>query len=258
MMSINLNLNELDPSEVLKPSALQSYESGLNLIWKELLRLNSNLFVLDKILKFPSEVVIGPQNNFFKLVNIGLTENSILVITKLVVDEGEEIASILRFKNWIKKQVKGKYKDAFDCVLRQKRIEIKALEKVGGKIKPIRVNLIAHLIVDGSYQLKYSGDLRISLQELNLICEKLNSLFDALCFGHKYALLPLEYDSRIQHPVGVDTRSDIEYFLDLIVKNSDWYKRPESLDWLAERPHLPPEDINLMNEYRRKYGEPEV
>ena len=41
-------------------------------------------------MNFPSDLIIGPDELFFVLVNVALAENSMLVITKLVTDEGEE------------------------------------------------------------------------------------------------------------------------------------------------------------------------
>jgi len=258
MMSGNNNFNNLDPSEVLEPSSLQAYEAGLNVIWRQLLRLNANLFVLKKLVNFPYDLVIDPQHPFFELVEVALTENSILVITKLVTDQGKEKESIIRFKDWVREQIKERYKGTFDHMLSERRPDIKGLRKASKKIKPLRDEVIAHLIVDNNHQLEYSGDMKVAFQELDSICEQLNKLFDVLCFGHKYALLPLDYDSRVEHPAGTDPRPDIEYYLDLIVQDSHWYKRPDSQYWKLEREYLSQNELDLLNEYRKKFGQPEV
>lgn len=251
-------LNNLEPSDILVPSSVQAYEAGIELIWKELLRLNSNLFILGKLLNFPSDLIIGLDEPFFDLVNVALAENSMLVITKLVTDEGEEKGSILRFKNWVVNNTRDEYHNTLKYLLKKKREDITALKKASGKIKPLRDQVIAHLIVDKNNSLKYSGDLKISFQELDSIRKHLNNLFDALCFGCEYLMLPPTYDSRVQHPAGIDSRSDIEYYIDLIIQDSHWYKMPDSQYWKLEREYLSQNELDLLNKYRKKFGQPEV
>jgi len=72
-------------------------------------------------------------------------------------------------------------------------------------------------------------------------------------------LLPIDYDPKVQHPIGSDSRSDIEYFLDLIIQDSYLYKMPdESQYWNIEKERLTPDMIRILNKYRRKFGKPEV
>lgn len=259
MMGNNSNsFKNLEPSDILVPSSVQPYEAGIELIWKELLRLNSNLFILEKLLNFPSDLIIGPDEPFFVLVNVALAENSMLVITKLVTDEGEEKGSILRFKNWVVNNTRDEYRNTLKDLLNKKKEDITALKKASGKIKLLRDYVIAHLIVDKKNNLKYSGNPKISFQELDSIRKRLNDLFDALCFSCEYPLLPAIYEFRAQQPAGTDSRSDIEYYLDLIIQDSYWYKRPDSQYWKLEREYLSQNELDLLNEYRKKFGQPEV
>ena len=258
-MENDVNLNELDPSEILEPSSLETYEEALELIWQQLLRLNSNLFVLDKLLDFPGDLFLGPgKQTFLALAEINLFENSLLTISKLTTDTNKDSLSLPRFKNCVRKKVRQKYLTAFCQLLRDNKFS-KTTKTSWEKVKNIRNSFIAHLAVDENLQPKILGHPRVSFQEVKLVTTELNRLFDTLCFGHKRLTLPLDYDPSVQHPPGVDSRPDVEYILDLIAQDSYFFKMPEeSQYWDIEKQKLSPEMIGILNKYRRKSGKPEV
>jgi len=73
MQRHDVNLAELEPSEVIKPLELSSYEKSLNLVWMQLVYLNSILFILKKLLEFPIDLSLGPnKSTFFSVVKISL------------------------------------------------------------------------------------------------------------------------------------------------------------------------------------------
>jgi hypothetical protein len=261
MVSGNVNFKAVDPSEILEPSSLQHYEESLGLIWRELVRLNSCLFVLDKLLEFPSTLFLDPgRETFLTLAKLSLFESSLLIISKLVTDPGPDVLTIRRFKNRVREQIKEEYRKSFDHHLKENRFDeiVNTLPKKD-EIKRIRDNFVAHLIVDKNLQPKISEDVKISFPQVDAICKNLNSLFDVLCFGVEHLMLPLDYSPRVQHPVGSDPRSDIEYILDLIVQDSHFFKMPEeSQYWDIERKGLSSKEIDILNKYRRKFGKPEV
>ena len=184
-MTNTINFSELNPSKVLKSSFLKTYEETRGLIARELLRLRSNLFILGKLLSFPSELFLGfDKQDFFALVKISLTESSLLIITKLITDTGTDLLSMLRFKNLVREQVKQKYIKAFDHILKENKFS-KTVDTSKKKVKSIRDNIIAHLVIDENLQLKIP-DYAIPFEEIDLIAKELKRLFDALCFSHMY------------------------------------------------------------------------
>lgn len=257
-MKNDVTLSSLSPSEILEPSSLETYEETLNLIWQQLVRLNSILFIMDKLLDFRSDLFLGlGKETFLTLVKISLSESSLLIISKLTTDTGTECLSIRRFKNWVREQVKEEYREALDRLLKQHKFD-KAIQTTQKKIKDIRDNFIAHLTVDENLHPKIVGQLNVSLQEVRSISEELNRLFNTLCFGIEHSLLPLEYNPAVQHPVGVDSRSDVEHILDLLVQDSAFFKMIEEPSWEMEKEVLSPEIIEVLNQYRRKFGKSEV
>lgn len=257
-MEKSVDLRKLNPSEILEPSSLKSYEETLKLIWGQVLRLRSNLFILDKLSHFPSvpEYLFFKHQDFFTLANIAFTEGSVLIITKLTTD-GKDLLSMPRFKNWIKQHIKHGYQEDFNRLLKVSRFG-KTIKNSRESVKEIRNNRIAHLVVDNNLCLKVVTD-KIPYQKMISIASELKGLFDLLCFDIEHLTLPLQYDPTVQHPVGSDSRSDIEYFLDLLIQDSHLFRMPdESPYWNIEKETFSPEIINILNKYRRKFGKSEV
>lgn len=91
--------------------------------------------------------------------------------------------------------------------------------------------------------------------DLNIIRQKVNELFNILCFSHGYSVEFIEYSSNVEHPPGTDTRTDIERILDNIAYNSPLINMPEEQKefWPHYRQNLSEDDIKIMNSYRRKF-----
>jgi hypothetical protein len=259
-MGNSVDLTRLNPSEVLESSSLKSYEDTLGLIWQQVCRLRSYLFILEKLLLFPSDpryLFFGPdKQDFFELLNSAFTENSVLLITKLTTYR-RDLLSMTRFKNWLRDQIRPEYKRDFDRLLKQGKFD-KTIEKSRKSVQDIRNQRIAHFRVDENLHPKLERP-KISFQKMSAIANELKRLFDLLCFGTECLTLPLQYEPKVQHPVGIDSRSDIEYFLDLLIQDTNLYKMPdESPYWGIKKQSLPPEIIGILNKYRRKFGKPEV
>ncbi|MDD4875742.1 MAG: hypothetical protein PHQ86_01215 [Dehalococcoidales bacterium] len=243
-----------NPCEVLKPLSLQIYEEKLDLIWQEVMRLNANLLYLEKLLDFPANLFISPEDNFFQLVNVAMTHDSILIITKLWIDkdgrkEGEgQRLNIHHFKEWVRQNLLAQYQPMFDCVLKEIRDDIGYLSSRTRDIKNLRNNFVAHLIFDDNQ--RFERNTNVSFADLKSICQRINRIFQVLCFNVEHPVLPVTYLR--------DKQSDIEDYLDLIVRDSAFYKEPESPYWNLNKGVMPPESINLLNKYRRKFGEAEV
>ncbi|MNP77261.1 hypothetical protein D3C76_1746530 [compost metagenome] len=69
-------------------------------------------------------------------------------------------------------------------------------------------------------------------------------------------MLPLEYDESVEHPAGIDSRTDIERILDHIAFDSYVVSLPETnpILWEARKRSLKEYDIEEINIYRSKLG----
>lgn len=181
-----------------------------------------------------------------------------MVISRLTTDTGRDCLTLTRFSNWIRDNIKPEYRNAFSEVKKKIDFNRRKNRNSLNKIKNIRKNFLAHLLIDDNMHPKID-EIQIAIEEIFKICDCLNNQFGALCFNVECPLLPPKYNPKVQQPIGSDLRSDIEYYLDLIAQNSDFYKMPdESPYWNMVKTGYSKELIDTLNRYRRKFGKPEI
>ena len=252
-----VDLKSIQPSDALKSGTAQYYQGRIDRIFWELYRLNGNLFVLEKLESFPTHLFLDPRKEtFFSLVRIALFYDSILIETKLLTDN--RYYTILRFHDWVRTNIRKEYAGVLDRALSEACIKsaIKLAEK---NLKPARNLTIAHLGIHSNGNIEIPDEpFRVTIQDLRLICKRINGFFDILCFGASYQKIPPDYDPTLPRPQA-DKTSDIEHILDLIVQDSDFFNMPEtSPRWNILRDSYPQGWVKTLNEYRRKLGKPEV
>jgi len=257
---VSINLRELQPADVIESSWLEEYEESIQRMWQELVLLNSNLYILDKLLSFPFDLFVAPDRRaFFRLVEINLFRSCIMIVWKLVADRGPDSLTLRRFKNEIREHIRCKYSGGFDAALKETKFD-KQTAQLLQPIKALRNKRIAHLDKDFNLSPEQREEMRVSLSDLKVVRDALNQLFELLCFGHQRVVLPIEYYPEVENPPGVDARSDIEEFLDNIARDSPLLNMPENepQHWPYDRRSLSKDDLQRLNEYRRKFGLPEV
>ena len=260
MLYKSVNIQGLNPSEVVLPSSIEEYRNGLNRIWEQLFLLNSNLFILQKIHEFPEPLFfLDPsKQDFFALVQINFVQYSMMIVSKLTIDNDADCLTFTKFSNWIRSNIKSEYLYAFNEAMKKTNVVKRRNRYSLNKIKEARDNFLAHLLIDQNMHPKIA-EIQIAVEEILSICEYLNEQFSVLCFNEEHGLLPIEYAPNVQHPIGSDARSDIEYYLDLIVQNSDFFRMPdESPYWNMVKTKYSKELIDILNKYRRKFGKPEI
>lgn len=256
-----MNLREVQPADVIESSWLEEYERKINLLWlQELVLLNSNLYILEKLLDFPFDLFVMPdRRTFFRLVEINLFRSCLMIVWKLVEDPDPNALTLLRFKNEIRRHIRPQYACSLDAVLKETKFD-KQIEQLLEPIRTLRNKRIAHLDEDFNLPPEQIKEMRVSLSDLMVLRDMLNQLFELLCFGHQRSVVPIEYHPEVIHPPGVDARSDVEELLDNVARNSPLLNMPENEPdhWRYFRQGLPRDILQVLNEYRRKFGLPEV
>ena len=254
---MSINLRELRPTDVIESSWLEKYERKTNLLWQELILLNSNLYVLEKLSKFPIHLLTDRvRGDFLDIVAVNLSSMCAMIIWKLWLDKDERSLTLARFRDDVRQHVRSEYRGDFDAALQNLQWDERALERV----EKFRHKRIAHF--DSTYNLspEVRRTLWLLLPDLTNLRDTLNSLFEILCFGHGAGLLPPYYDPKVQHPRDMDPRSDVEVILDNIARNSPILNMPEEqpLAWPFVREGLSEDSLQTLNEYRIEFGLPEV
>ncbi|MDL1164105.1 hypothetical protein P0100_24235 [Yersinia pestis] len=249
-----MDFTMIQDEELFEEPFLSEYRDEMKFFYSELVDLNLHLFIIDKIRRFRFDLFVSPnQTIFFSTVLNSFFDSSILRITRLVTDAKESLRTIKPFKNKIIKNMKPHYVDDFKKRLKEVDFE-KNTNELQNKIRARRDQRIAHMIRNFSEE-----ELRNStvyLKDLFDLREQLNLLLSALSFGTARMMLPLAYSELVEHPVGVDSRTDIERILDQIAFDSQIVSLPEACPilWEARKKQLEEHDIQEINRYRQKLG----
>lgn len=254
---MSMNLRELQPGDVIESSWLEEYERKINLLWQELILLNSNLYVLEKLSKFPTHLFTDPlRGDFLDIVAVNLSSMCAMSIWRLWLDKDKRSLTFRPFKDDVQKHIRREYRQDFDPALENLKWDEDALKRV----EKFRHKLMAHFDSKCNLSPQERRKLWLSLPALTNLRDTLNRLFEILCFGCRRSVLHIAYDPKIQHPRDMDPRSDVEVILDKIARNSPMLRMPEEHPevWSDFRKNLSKDDLQALNEYRRKFGLPEA
>lgn len=243
----------ISAEKVLKPDYVGRYNQTLAAFYSDVVRFNTNLFILDKIASFPFSLFgDGDGDIFFYFHVLNGLEIAVLIVHKLLRDNEPRAYNLLRFKNEIAKNVQEEHRSAYKAHLARAKIddEVKGLLL---KADNIRNNQIAHL--SQAALIKKAKFGRLNLKDLHSIEQGLNKTFDSLCFNTEHMFLPIPYSPNVKHPNGTDSRPDIVRLLDSVAKNSYLLNMPERNPQLWQlHKSQKPGDIQIVNEYRRRNG----
>ncbi len=252
--SIPISIHSYSKDLVINKRYINIYNNWIDIFHKELVLLNSNIFILDHILVFPFHLFNIPGGSiFFRFVFESFYSSSILIITKLFLDE--EGYSMKQFKNkLVMHYIKKNYKALLVAELKVYKSD-KDLDKITTIIKSLRNTKYAHLDKDLTHIQKRQAFVK--LEELKQVCEYLNKYFNSMTFNSEYLMLSINY-------LGCDDtnltkkNSDISVILDSIVINSSLFNLPENNSelWEYRKKTLKPGDLTIFNQYRSKLGRP--
>ena len=242
--------------DVLQPGFLDQYRGTMTFFHLQLSRLNIDLFIVEKILDFPSHLFIAPPDNIFlSQVVHNFLQVSTLQITKLATDQGSDTVTLPKFKNAMLQEVIDQYQADFREHLRESKFSERT-RRMLEKATKLRDSRIAHFLNNPSSQL--GSDELLTLGDLRSLRDELNAQLNVLSFNTEYFTLPISYHPAVVHPVGTDARSDIEMFLDGIAIQSNIIHMPERHPerWQHFRQSRSASVIDQINHYREKLGLP--
>lgn len=253
-----MELQFLASKGILKSSWYDDNEQSINTMQQQIYRLNSNMFVIGKVLSFPFEYVYSEYPLFWGLTVDSLFETSILIIWKVVAEGDIGGFTMQKFKKGVLKNLcdvnyRKKYREICDKVNFDKTASVlrkdivlfrdKFAENFNNKLKG----------VPGALDIKLKAEQFEPLKQFSL---ELNILFQALSFDRPKKMTPDKYGGDPEQKGS----SDIEKILGDILRKSVWLNQPErnAEVWKAMRSKKSDIEIRLMNKYRAKLGMPPV
>lgn len=259
-----MSIREIDPSDIfIEESAFKEYQKGLEFLWQEIVYLNTNFFILEKLIDFPAGWLAGPnKTDFFNMVKSNFLDNCILAIHRSYLDTGtsrDPVYTLKILKNHIAKYMKPKFKDEFFSELKKVETAPSKVENALERIKDLRNKRLAHLDKNIVFNLGALQALGISFQELKDISDYLTKFFALLCFGHGYAVLPVEYFLAKQKD---KEDTDVDYLLNLLVQDSRLFdlpeREPELWELYKRERNIPQSVIDTINKFRKRNNLPMV
>ena len=246
--------------EVLNPLYVEEYQLQINNLWKEVIRLNSLIFILEKIKDFPFNPLLSynERGPFWPLVVDIFFRESILITYRIVVDSEPEAQTLPKLKNNI---VRNICDDDYRLYFRQELGKLnfeKSIKEIKKRIENLRNTRLAHLS-NKNFSEKIEEKMRNSYVRLNEVIElrdKINEFFSILSLGVDRGLLHPSY-SISNNP---NNQCDIDKILYLLAKNSHVLNMPEAQPeyWLYFRKSLDTEHLEKINNSRKKLGLPKA
>jgi hypothetical protein len=254
-----MRLSEIHPKKILTPDWYEKYDRQMDLVWHQLVFLNAALHNLKHILSFRFDL-FAPEPGarvFWTITQHSLFESAVMTIWRLTVDRSQKGLTLQQLQDQIYQNIPDeKHRNALQRSMRKVRFKI-TLGDYRHKIREIRNSDIAHFDLQKHLNPHEEDFAKRGLvfSDLDRIRQKLNEFFGVLCFGHDRSVFLIHYSPLVRHPVGSDTRTDIERLLDSVAKESDLLNMPEEhpAAWSERRKQLGDKTLKIINRYRGKF-----
>ncbi len=96
-----VDFTKLSPDDLLNTTWLPTYKAELDALWWQIVRLNSNIFVIEKIEKFPFDLFQTLPSHFWDLTYAALYDVCVMTVWKIAIDADRRTLTLRRFKNAI-------------------------------------------------------------------------------------------------------------------------------------------------------------
>ena len=258
MKNDEFNSYEMKPEDIIDSDYLLTYKEHHKDLYDRLVRLDTSIIILEKMAKFNFDLFIGlKEMSFWQMVYWNFKDISIIIICGLMTDKGKNTHTLTKFKNDILKNIKPELKYSFQKKIKTTKFN-ERLKEMSERAENIRNQFVAHrLFRENTKQLtEDAGGLAVS--ELRLLFQQINKLFQTCSFGSEYGTALMDFmDTTVG---GKPTQSHLDDIFDLIVKDSYFLNEPEKNDyyWESLKKYKSPEEIEILNFYRKKFGMPDV
>ena len=121
-----MNISETPPEELFDLLWLEVYEKSVDVLWWQLVRLNSSLLILERILFFPFDLFETNPHHFWRLIENALFESCVITIWRIAIDTDSQVLTISKLKNEIAEHVKVEYAEQLRAALKSLAFEEKS------------------------------------------------------------------------------------------------------------------------------------
>lgn len=134
----------LEAEKILNPRWFKIYKNDMNALSLQLVELNTNLFILEKIVTFNFELFGSGNNTFWVMVAGSLSESCIMCAWRIAIDTDGDCLTVAQLKNSIVKNIIDP--EALKCLKTQlKKVDFdKRTREVSRTIQEVRHTRYAH------------------------------------------------------------------------------------------------------------------
>lgn len=245
-----MNMMGENIEEVIKPEYIENYHNLHINLRDRMAHVNTNIIILERIDEFYEDIkyLYPPgEDVFWSLSYHNFQAATVLLLHGLTEDKGSDAHTLIKFKDKLLEWIQDKKLEFKDNL---KTVDFDGkLKKINKKIKIFRDCIVAHTLLD-----KKTGNLRkaeeISNLELRQVYEDAKKLFDSCCIGADYCMtFSMGYR---------DNPWDINHIFELLIKESGWFKAPESDIWDQFTELKSKESLERLNHWRKKFDMPEI
>ncbi len=244
------------PEDILRPEWVPEYNKELHAIYDQLVMLNHNIYVLEKIINFPYRL-FNANTRFFGIITSALFEASIMIAWRVAFDSNSEALTIKSFQAHIFKNLKSdEYKEPLreDLKKYKQKYDLAKTEKI---IKDVRNEYLAHLNLEWyleSNQMSINERI-VRLEHLKQVRDAINDNFSIFWLDNEFLMVYPEYLSK-DHPLSCKEEDDVDQLLNMIARNSTLLNMPETdiEHWKIRKNRLTDDEKIVLNSYRVKFG----
>lgn len=220
----------------------------------QLVDLHMTLHFVKKITNFPFSTLGYLTQPFFATVKRKFVDASLLIINKLMNNTGGNRPILPDFVEQIPDLMKPKYHETYFEQVQDHQLDDEAIDLIE------RVQIITNnrIIRYGAYN-EQEADIRLSRDEIFHLRDVITGLYEALEFRYVQNMW-LVVDYLQDYNVSNESRADIDKILDSMARESRILNMPEQQPelWKHTKQRFNREELEVINEYRRKFGLPEA
>lgn len=254
------DLANSSPEDLFEADFVELYQRLHEDLWQRIIRVHGTLYTLDQLRQFPFDCIYPPDGmEFWRLVIENFLDIACLMLHGLATDTGSDVHNLRSFHNDIIKApwLCQKKRDLLKQTLRERKFD-QVVDDIAARVKRIRNNRIAHRLIDKQSGSPMDALTGVSFEEFRQLFDAAHCLFGALSFGSSYCTL--SGDLMPSKVGGVPRRTCLDEVLEGVLRDSYFVNQPERRGqwWPVDRKHKDPEELQIMNDLRKRIGLPEA
>jgi|ERR1039457_387344 hypothetical protein len=247
------------PEDLLIEAWIPTYKAQIGVLHNHLARIRSTIFILEYVARFPFDLFNEHPGPFWKLVRESLETTVVVGLWRILFDIDKKSLTLRRLRNQVISNALDESSLLIKTELRTRDVNTR-IRHIESKVCNLRHKHFAHLdaasILNSNVN---AGHSTVTFEELRELATTAHDLINTISMGTYYMTLFPDYDPTITIG-GQPIKPDVELLFDDMVARSEDLRLPEALPY--EFPfywkNKTPMQRTAFNEYRKKFGFPEV